>query len=138
MFKKKLGDMLGEMLAGATHEASKAGRATAHLAGDAREQGLASLERVLELAGLERRSPLMGILGPAVGAACGFVAGSLVTHFFGAKLLESIGYGTPANDDARRPLQGEVSNTASRTAETIDGSGPNGTAPRSVANHVTK
>ena len=56
---------------------------------------MASFERLLDLAGLERRTTFMAIVGPAVGAACGFVAGSLPTHFFGAKLLESIGYGRP-------------------------------------------
>ena len=99
VFKDRLGDIAAEVLKRATHEASKVAGATSDLASDARAQAGASLDRLLELAGLERRKPFLSILGPAVGVACGFVAGALLTYFFAPRLLEHLGiHGAPEND----------------------------------------
>jgi hypothetical protein len=99
VFKSKLGDMVAEVLKKATHEASSAAGATSDVVGEARAHARASLDHLLEIAGLERRKPFLSILGPAIGVACGFVAGALVTYFFGPMVLEQFGIGgAPVND----------------------------------------
>jgi hypothetical protein len=61
-----------------------------------------SIDSFLRYAGLQRRSTLMSVMSPAIGALCGFVAGSAVTYFFGPKLLEQLNLkdeGAGAHDD---------------------------------------
>ena len=123
VFKKGLGELLDRALAGAAHQGSNVARATAALpstiAADLREQGHASLSRILEVAGLERRSSLRYFGGPAVGVVCGFAAGALVTHFFGAKILASLREGAAARVAGSAPS----TTSATSSANGVDGAG---------------
>jgi len=47
-----------------------------------------SMDSLLRYAGLQRRSPVLSVVSPAIGVLCGFIAGSAATYFFGPKLLE--------------------------------------------------
>lgn len=129
--KDRLGEMVADVLKKATHEASKAAGATSDLAGDARAHARASIDRLLELAGLEHRRPFLSILGPAVGVACGFVAGAIVTYFFAPRLLEHLGiHGAPVNDvDGSREAHADPKPSV---AADLDGARPNGNPQRPV------
>ncbi len=87
-------------LKSATAETVKAIRATSELAADARQQVRASSDQFLHGIGLDPRASLLrSVAGPAVGVACGFIAGAVLTYFFAPQLLAQIGIvGTAEND----------------------------------------
>jgi len=109
-------------LKSATHETMTAARATTDLAAGAREQAMESAQALLHHLGLQRRtSSLMSVAGPALGVACGFIAGGVLTYFFAPTLLGKLGIGADAENDIESPEDPEV--PAKRSASpTADGS----------------
>jgi hypothetical protein len=89
-------DQIGEMMAHALTASAKSGRKAVDVTRDRAMDAVetisekVSLESLLRLAGLQKKSTLASILGPAIGVACGLVAGSALTYFFGPKLLEQL------------------------------------------------
>jgi hypothetical protein len=91
-FKDQIGEMMAQALGASTKSGRKAVDITRDRAMDAVEMvsEKVSLESLLRFAGLQKKSTLASILGPAIGVACGVVAGSALTYFFGPKLLEQL------------------------------------------------
>ncbi len=97
--REKLGAVVTDALKVSAREAATVARATSGYADDARDHARAAVDRVLHAAGLEQRRPVAAILAPAMGVACGLVAGAVLSYFFAPKLLELLGMGgTPGND----------------------------------------
>jgi hypothetical protein len=115
LFRRGLLQALGS----ATEDTMTAMRAMAEVAG---RQVKGSGEDVLHRIGLEHRpSFFRSVAGPALGVACGFIAGAVLTHFFAPAVLAQLGLGgTPANDvrDPGSPKQAAASG-ASRAADGI-------------------
>jgi hypothetical protein len=89
-FKDQISEMLVQALAASAKGGRKAVDATRDTAMDAVDMvsERVSLDALLRFAGLQKKSTITSILGPAIGVACGVVAGSALTYFFGPKLLE--------------------------------------------------
>jgi hypothetical protein len=90
VFRDQIGDTANDTLRSAT----KSGR---HAYNATREQAMHAVDAVanelswdtlLRHAGLQRRSMVTAVVGPAIGVACGIVAGSALTFFYGPKLLD--------------------------------------------------
>jgi hypothetical protein len=99
VFKEQLGDVIVEALKATTKGGGKAVAVTSKAFDATRDEAMdaverlsekVSLESLLRYAGLQRKSTITSILGPAIGVACGIVAGSALTYFFGPKLLEQL------------------------------------------------
>jgi hypothetical protein len=129
LFRDQLGEVLAESLATATKKGSQMVDRTREQTMDVVEKATdaLSLDSILRQVGLQRRSTLMTIVGPAVGAACGFALGSALTFVFAPKVLaavteahahltgkdvdvaaESTGPGTPGADASRPEAQGDA------------------------------
>jgi hypothetical protein len=98
-FKEQLAEIAVQALAAS----AKQGRRAAKAVDTTRDQAMdvaerlsdrisdkLSLESLLNLAGLQKRSTISAVLGPAIGVACGIVAGSALTYFLGPKLFEQM------------------------------------------------
>jgi hypothetical protein len=110
-----------------TASASKAVHATREQAEDVMHKAsdVLSIDALLRAAGLQRRNPVMSVLGPAAGALCGLVAGSALTFFFAPKLLAQItdkGATAAAPEAEEEPSHDAVISPASGPADsTVNG-----------------
>ena len=124
MIRDRVADVLQDLAIGAKSRAASAAVATGKLAGGVGQQAMHAVDKLtdqlsfdalLKHAGLARRNTLMSFVAPALGVACGFVAGSVVTYFFGPKLIEQM-KAAVANDthtEQEEPAMGETRVAAS-------------------------
>jgi hypothetical protein len=132
-FKDQIGEVLLAAVKSATARMSGATSAASHAMEAARETTMSaahrasdqvSVDSLLRHAGLERRSTLRAVMGPAVGVAVGLVAGSVLTHLFGDTILEQFKSLTSA-EPVQKIDQGETDH-ASTPATTSEEARPNG------------
>jgi hypothetical protein len=90
VFKDQVGNVAADVVRSAAKRGRHAMDATRDQAGHAVDKFADELswDTLLRHAGLQRRSMLSAIVGPAIGVACGVVAGSMLTFFYGPKLLD--------------------------------------------------
>jgi hypothetical protein len=79
-FKGEIGDVVIDALKAAAQGGAKARNQSMDVV--EKLSDLVSLDSLLRHAGLRRRSTFLSIAAPAVGVACGFVAGSALTYLF--------------------------------------------------------
>lgn len=142
-FKEQIGDILVDVLKTATKQGTKAAVVTSKAMDAARDQAMDTVEKVsdkvsldsfLRYAGLQRRSSVMSVVGPAIGVACGFLAGSALTYFFGPKLLEQLkDKNLPANDTDVKEEGTEDSETAQSSSGTTERANVNGGFHRGIS-----
>jgi len=133
VLREHLADVLANALKTTTSRGSKAVDAARDGVFDAVEKVADSLsvDALLRRAGLQRTSTLGSIAGPAIGVACGFVAGAALTHLFGRQLLEQL-MGASPSDSHDDPTDESPSAKATPQA-VMDGTPVSGDAHRSTS-----
>jgi hypothetical protein len=121
LLRERLGDLVGNVLKEAAHDATHARRVASGLAGDAREQAHVSVEKLLHAVGLQQRSTTRSIVGPAAGVALGFVAGAALTYLFAPQLVEKLAANRHEGDVAH-----DTSEPQDAAESGVGGSRPNG------------
>jgi hypothetical protein len=145
LFRGELGELLvdavrtatagGKTAAAATTRATDLARTTARDVATAVSTGV-SLDSILHYAGLQRRSTMRSIIGPAAGMLCGVVVGSVVTHFFGDTLLAQLrGQAVDNTNNIGEGVSGGTETGAETdSAMSVDQVRPNGGVPhRSIS-----
>jgi hypothetical protein len=135
VFKDQIGDIVVEALKGVSARSMKITKAAGKGFDVTRDEAMDAVERMsdqmsmkslLRHAGLQRKSVVGAILGPAIGVACGIVAGSALTYFFGPKLLEQLGdKGASANPSMSTHDSDDHATSASSSSE-VERPRPNG------------
>jgi hypothetical protein len=134
-FRGELGELLvdavrtatagGKTAAAATTRATDLARSKARDVAAAVSDGI-SLDSILHHAGLERRSTMRSIMGPAAGMLCGVVVGSVVTHLFGDALLSQLRSRASAVVENTDGSDGIATATETESALPADQARPNG------------
>ena len=129
VFKDQIGDVMVDVLKAAAKRGSKVAVATSKAVDVTRDHAMEAVEKIsdnismdtlLRYAGLQRRSTVMSIVGPAIGVACGFVAGSAIAYFFGPKLLAQLGISGDETSDVTGQSRTEEPVTASSSTASPD------------------
>jgi hypothetical protein len=110
--KDQLGDVVSGVLKAASKQGSRAASMTSKAVAGATDGAHEAVDRVTEAfsidsflkhAGLQRRSTAKSILSPAIGALCGFVAGSAVTFLLGPQVIAQLTGRESAKPAAEEP-----------------------------------
>lgn len=133
-FKEQIGDILLAAMKGATTRMNGAASTASHALDAAREQTMnvahrasdqVSVDSLLRHAGLERRSTLRMVMGPAMGVAVGLVAGSVLTRLFGDTIVEQFKSLTSAEPTEKLDYV-DAEHEETSTAGTPEEARPNG------------
>lgn len=135
IFKEQLGDVMVDVLKVATKQGTKAAYATSKVMDATRDQAMDAVEKIsdkvsvdaiLRYAGLQRRSTVMSIVGPAIGVTCGVVAGAALTYFFGPQIFGQLKAATESAstpDTASHDDEDHVTSTSSAVGEVRSANG---------------
>jgi hypothetical protein len=95
VFKNQIGGIILDALKTAAKRGTKAAMAVEEKRDEAMDAvekltDHLSVDSILRFAGLQRRSTIASIVGPAIGVGCGVIAGATLSYFFGPKILEQL------------------------------------------------